>query len=36
MKMSELEFNPFIAPAWEVSGLKDAGTRLQTVCIPVL
>ena len=29
-------FNPFTAAACEISGLKDAGTCLQTVCFPVL
>ena len=28
--------NPFTAPACKISGLKDARTRLQTVCFPVL
>ena len=28
--------NPFTAPARKISGLKDAGTRLQTVYFPVL
>ena len=28
--------NPFTAPDCTISGLKDAGTRLQTVYFPVL
>ena len=28
--------NPFTAQAWTISGLKDAGTCLQTVYFPVL
>ena len=29
------EFNPFAAPAYTISGLKDARTRLQRVYFPV-
>ena len=32
----EAAVNPFAAPACNISGLKDAGTRLQTVYFPVL
>ena len=31
-----IRLNPFTAPACTISGLKDAGTRLQTVYFPVL
>ena len=31
-----MTINPFTAPACKISGLKDAGTGLQTVYFPVL
>ena len=36
MGSDESHFNPFIAPACKISGLKDARTRLQRVYFPVL
>ena len=34
--LAAIDFNPFIAPACKIYGLKDAQTRLQTVYFPVL
>ena len=33
---SQYKINPLTAPACQISGLKDARTRLQTVYFPVL